>query len=63
MGVGPLRVALEEALSLPEAKRLEMGKNGRNLVEENYSIEAVAEQMIQLYQWILKKGEKPEFVF
>ncbi len=63
MGVGPLRVALEEALSLPKAKRLEMGKNGRNLVEENYSIEAVAEQMIQLYQWILKKGEKPEFVF
>jgi glycosyltransferase involved in cell wall biosynthesis len=63
MGVEPLRVALEEALSLPESKRLEMGKIGRNLVEEKYSIEAVAEKMIQLYKWILKEGEKPEFVY
>lgn len=63
IGVDPLRVALEEALSLPEAKRSEMGKNGRKLVEEKYSIEAVAEQMIQLYKWILKEGEKPAFIY
>jgi len=62
-GVEPLRVALEEALSISEAKRIEMGKNGRKLVEEKYSIEAVAEQMIQLYKWILKEDKKPEFVY
>ena len=39
-----------------------MGKNGRKLIEEKYSIEAVASQMIQLYEWVVKKGEKPEFV-
>jgi len=34
-----------------------MGQNGRLLVEENYSIQAVAKQMIQLYEWVL--GEVP----
>jgi len=63
IGVEPLRIALEEALTLSEYQRIEMGKNGRKLVENKYSVEAVAEQMIQLYQWILKKGEKPEFIY
>ena len=40
-----------------------MGQNGRQLVEENYSIQAVAMQMIELYGWVLGKGEKPEFVY
>jgi hypothetical protein len=32
------------------------------LVEEKYSIDSVAQKMIQLYEWILGKREKPEFV-
>ena len=41
----------------------EMGKNGRRLMESVYSIEAVALKMKALYQWILKEGEAPEFVY
>ena len=41
----------------------EMGKNGRRLMESVYSIEAVALKMKALYQWILKEGEMPEFVY
>lgn len=63
IGIQPLVDALQDALQLPEEQRLLMGQNGRKLVEEKYSIEAVASQMIELYKWILNRGEKPEFVF
>ncbi len=63
IGVEPLKAALNEALQTSENKREQMGINGRKLVEENYSIESVAKKMIQLYNWILKDGEKPNFVF
>jgi glycosyltransferase involved in cell wall biosynthesis len=63
IGVQPLVEALQEALRMPEEQRIQMGQNGRKLVEEKYSIETVASQMVQLYQWILKGGEKPEFVY
>lgn len=63
IGVQPLVKALDEALNLPEEQRKQMGRNGRELVEEKYSIEAVAAKMIQLYKWILSEGEKPEFVY
>lgn len=62
IGVGPLVEALENALNLSDEVRQIIGKNGRKLVEERYSIEAVAQQMIELYQWILNEKEKPEFV-
>lgn len=63
VGVEPLVMALNEALSLPESERRVMGNNGRKLVEEKYSIEFVAMQMITLYEWILGKGIKPDFVY
>lgn len=55
--------ALEKAMGLSEEARQLMGANGKKLVEKKYSIEGVAEQMIALYQWILKKGDKPDFVY
>ncbi len=63
IGVQPLVEALKDAMKLSDEERRAMGKNGRKLVEENYSIEAVAKQMIELYQWILGQGEKPKFIF
>ena len=39
-----------------------MGRNGRRLVEECYSVEAIAQQMKALYEWILGRGDKPDFV-
>lgn len=61
-GVEPLVKTLKKAIALPDAERQEMGRNGRNLVEEKYSIESVAEQMLSLYTWIIEGGEKPKFV-
>lgn len=61
-GVEPLAQAINKAIKLPDADRFEMGKNGRKLVEQNYSIEIVAKKMIGLYKWILEGGEKPDFV-
>jgi hypothetical protein len=40
-----------------------MGAKGRQLVEEKYSMEAVAAQMLQLYRWVLGQGDRPEFVY
>lgn len=63
IGVEPLAKALTEAMKLSDEERIRMGLNGRKLVEENYSIESVAQKMIHLYEWILNKREKPEFVY
>jgi glycosyltransferase involved in cell wall biosynthesis len=63
IGVEPLAEALKLALQLPEEQRRLMGQNGRKLVEEKYSIEAVASQMKQLYKWILDEEDKPEFIY
>ncbi len=62
-GVKPLVEALRQAMQQSDEERQLMGRNGRKLVEENYSIESVAAKMIQLYNWILESGEKPEFVY
>lgn len=62
IGVEPLVKVLTEAMKLNDNERMQMGLNGRKLVEENYSIDSVAQKMIQLYEWILYKTEKPEFV-
>jgi glycosyltransferase involved in cell wall biosynthesis len=62
IGVEPLAKALTEAMQLSDNERKQMGINGRKLVEENYSIESVAQKMIQLYEWILYKQEKPKFI-
>jgi glycosyltransferase involved in cell wall biosynthesis len=63
IGVEPLTHALIDAISTPKEKLIEMGLNGRKLVEDKYSIETVAKQMSELYYWILKQGPKPDFIF
>ena len=62
IGIKPLKEALEDALQIDKVELLNMGKNGRKLIEEKYSMESVAKQMYELYNWVLKKGEKPKFV-
>jgi len=63
LGVEPFVEALKQSMQLSDEERQVMGQNGRSLVEEKYSIESVAAKMIRLYTWILKGGEKPEFVY
>lgn len=46
----------EEALEI-------IGNNGYNLVKSKFSWSHISEQTINLYQWLLNKGEKPDFVY
>jgi glycosyltransferase involved in cell wall biosynthesis len=55
---------LQKALNLDETKRLSMGENGRILVENKYSKEAVSNMMTIFYEWILSDTkELPSFVY
>ncbi|NSW46007.1 MAG: glycosyltransferase [Bacteroidales bacterium] len=61
--VETLSQTIQQAIALSDEERQQMGQRGRKLIEEKYSVEIVASQMIQLYEWILKGGTKPEFVY
>ncbi|MGJ1242297.1 glycosyltransferase [Sphingobacterium siyangense] len=63
VGVDFLRNALEETLIQDNGTLIEMGRNGRKLIEEKYSIESVAVSFVKLYEWILNRKDKPEFVY
>lgn len=52
-----------ELFSKNESELLQMGKNGRTLIEQKYEQAKVARQMLRLYEWILNGGNKPEFVY
>lgn len=62
VGENPLKEALEQLMSKTDAERETMGNNGRKLIEEKYSIESVAQKMVELYAWIINGGKKPAFV-
>lgn len=54
-----VRLALECSIEELDA----MGERVKQLMKDKYSIEAVAKQMKAVYEWILGKGVKPDFVF
>ena len=62
IGVDPLVEALRDAMQLSDETRLEMGRNGRRLVEEKYAWPAIARQMAGVYLWMNADGEKPSCV-
>ncbi|NIJ44313.1 glycosyltransferase involved in cell wall biosynthesis [Wenyingzhuangia heitensis] len=62
IGVEPLKKALEEVLNSDEEVLKQMGRNGRKLVEEQYSIETVANNTLEMYKWVANKIEKPKFI-
>lgn len=41
----------------------EMGKRGRRLMENNYSIDAIAYKMKELYDWVCTKKCKPQYLY
>ncbi|QXE91546.1 glycosyltransferase [Geomonas subterranea] len=48
-----IREGIEALIQSPAAKREEMGRRGRELVEAKFSWNAVGEQMTEVYQWLL----------
>lgn len=63
IGVEPLVEALEKMLGLSDSERSLIGLNGRKLVEKNYSIGSTVSKMGILYEWVLKGGKRPEFLY
>lgn len=53
--------AVRSALNATDEELKTMGQNGRRLMEEQYSVEAIAEKMKALYKWILGNCDKPDF--
>lgn len=58
-----LNRVLDMAICTTEEERKAMGERGRKLMEEKYSIEAVARQMKELYEWIITGDNKPKCIF
>lgn len=58
---------IKEILSLTNIELLNMGRKGRQLMEEKYEQHKVAGMMKHLYEWIVEenmaKDKKPEFVY
>jgi glycosyltransferase involved in cell wall biosynthesis len=62
IGADSLASTMLQAIQMDNAKRKQMGQNGRQLIAENYSIELVTLKMVELYDWSLGKAKKPSFV-
>jgi poly(glycerol-phosphate) alpha-glucosyltransferase len=54
--------ALAELFSMDRIEREAMGARGRRLVEEKFQWARVAEQMTQVYDWVLGRGPRPACV-
>ncbi len=52
-----------EAYEIGEDERIQMGLNGKRLMKDNYSVEVLGKRMMMLYEWILGKADKPDFVY
>ena len=60
--VESIAAGMKEILDVPDAERQRIGGNGLALVRERFTWPKIATQMKQLYQWVLGKGDKPDFV-
>lgn len=62
IGVEPLVAALREATNLPPDNLRDMGRRGRAYVEQCFGWPSIAQQMLSVYRWVLKQGDKPDCV-
>jgi glycosyltransferase involved in cell wall biosynthesis len=54
---------IQDIIAKSDEEILQMGSNGRKLMEEKYEQKKVASMMFDLYKWILGEINKPEFVY
>jgi len=55
--------SLREAFALENSELRQMGRNGRQLVEKNYSWSSIADKMIDIYSWMLNdQGKQPDSI-
>ena len=57
-----IELALKNMLDLSTDELKMMSRNSKRLIEMKYTWEIIAQETLCLYNWLLNKGEKPEFV-
>ena len=62
LSVDNLEKALREAMMMPSVELYEMGQRGSKLVNANFNYRMVARMNLALYDWIINKAKKPDFV-
>ena len=62
LSVDDLVKTMSEAMSLTDDERHELGRKSRQSIINRYSAESVAKKTYRLYEWVMGKCEKPEFV-
>ena len=62
VGVDPLAQALRQAVSLPRDELRQMGLRGRRLIQNHYAWEPSARKMVEVYEWMIGRGQKPDCV-
>ena len=59
---GAIAVALKDAIKLSADERRCMGQRGKELVTAHYTWTQSARMTIELYEWLLHRRERPDFV-
>jgi len=54
---------IDNICSMSKDELRQMGQRGREMVLREYEAGKIASKMMQLYNWIGNKGEKPDFVY
>ncbi|MEQ9544777.1 MAG: glycosyltransferase [Marinobacter sp.] len=62
IGEKPLTEALRKAMASPPEHLRSMGQNGRAWMEEEFAWSGVAKSMLETYQWLLGRGDRPDNV-
>lgn len=62
LSVEDIVTSLTEAMHMSDEERHELGQRGRKCIINRYSAQVVAKQTMEVYNWILDKGPKPDFV-
>lgn len=60
--VDAIAESLGEALNKPREILREMGRRGKDLVTEEYTWNMIAKQTMKLYDWLLGRSQRPNFV-
>ena len=60
--IGSLSMAISEAVNLSDQDRHDMGVNGRKLVLDKFSWKKIAEEMSEVYWWVINGGRSPNCV-
>jgi glycosyltransferase involved in cell wall biosynthesis len=60
--VKPIAQALQQATSLSDLERYEMGRRGRAFVEQEFSWQKIGKEMLAVYEWMLGFSDRPSCV-